>query len=158
MGEVAAHVFFGDRTRFRDSVTDADAVAQLTTDEPHLTTTITGAGDVNGDGFVDFLIGIPTAGEQRGTVHLVLGDGTRRTGPLDLDTESVTFLGRELTHDPPFDHLVVHDRSGSTIGAGHDVNGDGLDDFIVGAPGDALGDSTGGRAYVVFGIAASPEE
>jgi hypothetical protein len=60
----------------------------MTTSES--STTFTGAGDVNGDGFNDYLIGVPNAYEQRGAVHLVLGDGTRRMGPFDLDTESVT--------------------------------------------------------------------
>jgi hypothetical protein len=59
--------------------------------------------------------------------------------------------------ESPFEH-VTHDKSGTNIGAGHDVNGDGLADFIIGAGGDALGDSTGGRAYVVFGIADSAAE
>lgn len=82
-------------------------------------------------------------------MHLVLGEGVRFTGPVDLSARAITFLGRAAGvsgDDPP-----VADKAGASLGAGHDVNGDGLDDFIVGAPGDHLGDVTGGRAYLVFG-------
>ena len=49
------------------------------------------------------------------------------------------------------------DRSGWSVSAAGDVNGDGIDDFIIGAIGaDPGGDSYAGESYVVFGRADTP--
>jgi hypothetical protein len=43
------------------------------------------------------------------------------------------------------------------VSAVGDVNGDGIDDFMISAPlADPGGDSTAGESYVVFGRAAAP--
>jgi hypothetical protein len=46
----------------------------------------------------------------------------------------------------------ANDQSGYSVSTAGDVNGDGLDDLIIGAFGsDPSGESTAGKSYVVFG-------
>ena len=78
---------------------------------------VSGAGDVDGDGHADFIAGAPQIGSTGpGYVRVFSG----RTG-LVLFTFSGDGAG---------------DRFGYAVGGGHDVNGDGVPDFLVGAPGD----------------------
>ena len=46
------------------------------------------------------------------------------------------------------------DRSGDSVSGAGDVNGDGIDDLIVGAPYADMNGSDSGASYVVFGGAA----
>lgn len=43
------------------------------------------------------------------------------------------------------------DESGFSVSGGFDMNGDGLSDFIIGAPGGGTAGDQNGEAYVVFG-------
>ena len=96
-------------------------------------------GDINGDGYDDFLVGAPKAPGTRneaGRVYIVLG-GT------DLDTvPDLTILGRYATG-----------HFGASVAGVGDFNGDGYDDYVVGNPEYNLGlvSGTYGRAWVYFG-------
>jgi hypothetical protein len=47
---------------------------------------------------------------------------------------------------------VGGDRSGNSVSAARDVNGDGISDVVIGARrADAGGNTDAGRSYVVFG-------
>ena len=49
---------------------------------------------------------------------------------------------------------LANDFSGRSVSQAGDINGDGFNDFIIGAPGaDPNGQSTAGASYVVFGKA-----
>jgi hypothetical protein len=50
--------------------------------------------------------------------------------------------------------IDADDGSGKSVSAAGDVNADGIDDLIIGAPGG--GHSVAGESYVVFGRAAAP--
>ncbi len=98
---------------------------------------VAGAGDVNGDGFDDVLVGAESAdggGSASGEAYLVYGP---ISGTVDLALADATFVG-----------LSPGDRLGSALGGVGDVNGDGTDDLALGAWA-----STGSRgaAYVFFG-------
>ena len=107
---------------------------------------VSGAGDVNGDGLDDVIIGAfgaysggnSTAGES----YVVFGKAD--SASIDLAT-----LG---TGGFRIDGIDAFDRSGVTVSGAGDVNGDGLDDVIVGADrADPDGNLRAGESYVVFG-------
>lgn len=91
-----------------------------------------GAGDVNGDGFDDVVIGAP--GGAAAVVYL--GGGVGRF--------IISSTGR--------------DELGTAVAGAGDVNGDGLDDLLIGAPYSAAAGIRSGSAYVLFGKQVMPAE
>ena len=96
------------------------------------------AGDFNGDGAPDVIIGAPTA-HGGGVAYIVFGPFA------DGATIELAGLGSR--------GLVIRGSAGAPAGGGSvaglgDVNGDGLDDVAIGGAHDG---SPSGRAYVVFG-------
>ncbi len=111
-------------------------------------TTVSGAGDVNGDGLDDVIVGAegadPDGKSFAGESYVVFGkaDGM----PVDLSSVAAGNGGFVIIGIDAFDH-----SGGSVSGAG-DVNGDALDDVVVGASGgDPAGINLAGESYVVFG-------
>ena len=106
---------------------------------------VSSAGDVNGDGLVDLIIGASSNGRS----YVVFGkeDGTA-VDLSDVATGSGGFVINRQASE-----TYDHDGSGSSVSAAGDINGDGLADLIVGAPQSDLGagGSNAGRSYVVFG-------
>jgi len=103
------------------------------------------AGDVNGDGYSDIIVGsqYDEVGEaQEGKVWLYYGTAS---GPS-------VGAGWRMEGDQQFANF------GNSLGAAGDVNGDGYDDVIVGASGYGNGQASEGRAYVYHGSAAGLSE
>jgi len=99
---------------------------------------VTGAGDVNDDGFDDLLIGAYGAGEQNvGTAYLVLGPVT---GELSLSEATATFSGESRG-----------DAAGEFVSSAGDVNDDGYDDLLFGVDEEDSGGRAAGAAYLLFG-------
>jgi len=114
----------------------APAILAGTADGDRVGNAISGAGDVNGDGFDDFLVTCLLCGVG-GEVFLVEGP---LVGQLDLaQTAAMRFSGT---------------TAGDVMGAGlasADWNADGYGDLLIGAPeGDRMQQGTG-HAYVLFG-------
>ncbi len=115
------------------------------------------AGDVDGDGDTDLILGAPSGlSSQRGKVVLLLADG--KPDPLQPTTIR---LGADRI--PFFDLHILHgfnkyERLGRGLVVG-DWNNDGIDDIAVGAVRgrDAKADNARGRLYMVPGQAAWPE-
>ncbi len=109
----------------------------------------TSAGDVNGDGFDDILLasfGHPVNGMLSGSSFVVFGAAGGFMPSLNLDWLDGT-NGFRINGE------AAGDQSGFSIAAAGDVNGDGVDDVLIGARG--LPNSTyAGGAYVVYGIQA----
>lgn len=107
------------------------------------------AGDVNGDGYDDFLIANyhnQTYGYDAGATYLILGKANANWAKgVSLTQANARFLG-----DSKYAALGYH------IDGGGDVNGDGLSDFILGAPaGNENGKDRPGSAYIIFGRSAA---
>jgi len=84
--------------------------------EAYLGAAVASAGDVNGDGYADVVVGAPGY-EYRGAVLILLGS------PSGLVTETATLITS-----------TVASRFGAAVSGAGDVNGDGFDDILVGAP------------------------
>ncbi|MCZ8280019.1 MAG: integrin alpha, partial [Acetobacteraceae bacterium] len=118
---------------------------------------VASAGDINGDGFADLIIGAPegdAAGNAKnvaGDSYVVFGKATGWGAAIVLTTIAAGTGG-----------FVIHgqdggDFSGRSVASAGDINGDGFADLIIGANGgDAAGNAKGdaGDSYVVFGKAS----
>lgn len=108
-------------------------------------TAVSGAGDVNGDGRADVVIGVPGAGNNgrgnSGSAYVVYGQAAGVDVDLALPLGAAGFQ---------VDGPTSNDNAGSSVGDAGDVNLDGRGDIVLGAPfaGNA------GAAYVIFGQAA----
>lgn len=104
-------------------------------------------GDYNNDGKDDLAIGVESAntnGSSSGSVYIVYGTSSAFTANLELSSiDSLT--GFTVTS------IDANDRIGSSLGTG-DINGDGIDDLIIGAVNAGTGTASGpGDVYVIFG-------
>lgn len=116
----------------------------------NLGTNLALVGDVNGDGFADALLGAhgdDVAAENAGAAWLVLGDASGWTeGPVDGAAATVWYGESEYA------------RVGRSLAGGADIDGDGLDDMVLGGElSEYDGEDEGyreGRAYLMLGSAA----
>jgi hypothetical protein len=99
---------------------------------------VSSAGDVDGDGLDDILVGNP--GTDAGKAYLILGASLGSTSTIDLSAADYTFVGEN-----------VNDRAGYPVSSAGDVDGDGLDDILVGAVGNDDGGYNAGKAYLILG-------
>ncbi len=123
---------------------------------------VSSAGDINGDGFDDLIIGAyfadgpgaaPGTRNEAGDSYVVFGQAGGFGTAIDLHNVAAGIGG-----------FVIHgadasDFSGSSVSSAGDIDGDGFDDLILGAfggdgPGTAPGTrSHAGDSYVLFGSA-----
>jgi hypothetical protein len=130
-----AYLFFGGPA--------IDSVADLVIPAPAggsgwFGVSVASAGDFNGDGSPDFIIGAQQAGYE-GKAFIYYG------GPSLDATPDFTLTGESTGALTAF---------GASVASAGDVNEDGFDDVIVGAPWYGGGGNKPGRAYVFFGGAA----
>ena len=103
---------------------------------------IAALGDINGDGYDDFAIASP------------YGDYTGSdTGRIKIYYGPPSVVGGSVSPDAILDGDQINGHLGQALGAhGADVNGDGVDDFVVSAPGWIDSSLTMvGRTYLIFG-------
>ena len=117
---------------------------------------VSGAGDVNGDGFDDLIVGAPRGddgGINAGEAYVVFGKASDFGSPPDSTGRRVVDLASLAAGDGfIIQGDMPDDRAGISISGAGDVNGDGFADLIVGASGgDANMRGDAGEAYVVFG-------
>jgi len=113
---------------------------------------VAAAGDVDNDGFADLLISAPdsdscgtTQSPSCGNVYLMLGStvaaGIQAGSPVfDLSDADLRFTGE-----------TAGDQAGWAISTAGDVDGDNLDDILIGAFGNDEVGNNGGKAYLVRG-------
>ncbi|MCZ4254668.1 Ig-like domain-containing protein [Sulfitobacter sp. G21635-S1] len=109
-------------------------------------TSVSSAGDVNGDGIDDLIIGAPRRNfSSSGESYIVFGTSTGFERQLDLSA-------LDGTNGFVVNGINEFDLSGISVSAAGDVNGDGIDDLIIGAPGaDPNGNASAGQTYVIYG-------
>jgi hypothetical protein len=106
--------------------------------------TVAELGDINGDGIGDYAVGLPNANAGSGMVDVFLGHPGAlppTAAALNLGAASFTITG----------------HGGEMLGyaiVGDDVNGDHINDIVIGAPAaGAPSKADGGAVYVAFGSA-----
>ena len=151
-----SYVVFGSRSPFSSSLelsslngSNGFTINGVTTGDTS-GISVSSAGDVNGDGLDDLIIGAGLAdpnGNLSGQSYVVFGSRSPFSSSLELSSLNGS-NGFKLNG------IDAYDRSGRFVSSAGDVNGDGLDDLIIGA---YLADTNGnesGESYVVFGNAA----
>ena len=98
---------------------------------------VTGIGDTNMDGNDDFLIGAFGCGGHLGKGYLILGRSSDQWAQnMPLDQSNASFIGE-----------INSDWFGWDISGAGDVDNNGLDDLLIGAP-EFIFDSNRGKAYL----------
>ncbi|MEZ0315651.1 MAG: hypothetical protein ACAH10_02055, partial [Methylophilaceae bacterium] len=104
---------------------------------------ISSAGDVNGDGYDDLIVGAVGAdpnGSNSGEAYLIFGKETWSS----VDLGNISFDGTKAVR---FQGLQTGDMLGNRLSEAGDVNGDGYDDFLMSSDGDK-------QFYLIFGQAS----
>lgn len=162
-----AYIVFGDDSPLSEIKLDEMSAGEgiriigLSTDQKNLGSSVSGVGDVNGDGYPDFIIAADAhaAGDTNldAPIYLIYGvkdsSGNPGTYPSIINLSQpppsginwVKFTGVKAN---PLDK----EHSGTSISGVGDFNKDSFADFLIGAPGaDADGINNSGEAYLVFG-------
>ncbi|PIT72998.1 hypothetical protein B9Z42_11950 [Limnohabitans sp. B9-3] len=114
---------------------------------------VSSAGDVNGDGFDDVIVGAPTLQNEpytgsylAGGAYVIYGNAAGTLPALPMNT--ATGVNASIAASVGFkisSAVSADSRFGATVSGIGDINGDGFDDVMMG------GGGTSARAYVVYG-------
>ncbi len=120
------------------SLGSADARLYSVREQEWAGMSVASAGDHDGDGSADFVVGAAhvSADPPGGTAYLQLGDVH---GTITLDTLDMSFVGE-----------ADDDRAGEAVASAGDVDGDGIDDVIVGADYESTNGHLAGAAYLLL--------
>jgi hypothetical protein len=145
-----SYVVFGKASGFSATMDlsslDGSNGFRLNVEEGYSLRSVSNAGDVNGDGFDDLIVGGSGAdsnGDNSGSSYVVFGKASGFSATMDLSS-------LDGSNGFRLDGVAAGDVSGHSVSTAGDVNGDGFDDLIIGAPGA----DPSGSSYVVFGKAS----
>ncbi len=111
---------------------------------------VSSAGDVNGDGYDDVIIGAQEAdpnGIDSGSTYVVFGSASGFSADMDLS-------GLDGSDGFRLDGIEQYDISGRSVSSAGDINGDGYDDVIIGSSANPNNNYNSGSSFVVFGKAS----
>ena len=137
----AAFLVYGDATEHIGEIDVTNAGAYIYGENAYDNAgfAVSGAGDVNGDGYSDFIVGAPgysrdLSSDSSGAAYLILGSGTQILGKL---TATASILGENQ-----------YDLLGGGLGYVGDLNDDDYADLAVGAPDEG---GNYGAVYLYYG-------
>jgi hypothetical protein len=132
----AAFVILGPVSR-DDEIGAAGTAILGTTANEYIGWSVGHAGDVDGDGYDDILLGAAGRSSDEGAAFIEYGPFSSVHYSTTLD---VTMPGE-----------AEGDEAGSAVAGAGDVDGDGNDDLLVGAPAESSADTEAGAAYLIYG-------
>jgi len=143
VGEGAAFVFLGSASGIANG-NPFTAATQLVSNQAsvQLGWSVAGAGDVNGDGYSDVIVGAPLYDDfpaDEGAAFVFLGSAS------GIASGSQTAAAARLESDQ------ANSGFGRSVAVSGDVNGDGYADVIVGAPSYDSGQMDEGAAFIFLG-------
>ena len=124
-----------------------------TSDQDRLGRVFDAAGDFDGDGIADIVVGSEGADGNRGAVIVILGSPTldSPSGGWTVDdpdpNKNIVTAGRGIL----FRGESANDLAGANVAGAGDVDGDGIDDILIAAPGAEGGQ---GAVYLIYGSPA----
>ncbi|MFC1573065.1 FG-GAP-like repeat-containing protein [Candidatus Eisenbacteria bacterium] len=138
--EGACFIWFGGSSGLGSTgtPTNADWIGQFDEDATELGTSVASAGDVNGDGFGDVIVGGPAFDSDRGIVLVYLGSPSGPSMMLDWSAECE----------------LMNARFGRSVGSAGDINADGYSDIVIGVPeysDDPVNEESEGWVFVWLG-------
>lgn len=95
----------------------------------------TAAGSINGDAYVDLVVGAPGANGGNGSVYIFFGGAAENFASFNVSQADVTLAG------------AAAEGFGSAVDTSGDFDNDGKRDLLIGAP-------SGGKAYLFKGAAS----
>ncbi len=144
----AAYIVYGKRGGYSGPINLANFNATVGFeiqgyDSDHVGVSVSGAGDVNGDGIDDVVVGAGTASYNHGTCYVIYGRKGGYPGPVSVANLSFDYIEGFIIEGPS-----TYDYIGSALSGAGDVNGDGMADIIVGA---SDYEDYPGLCYVIYG-------
>lgn len=119
---------------------------------------VSGAGDINGDGFDDLVIAAPynTYGYDKAAAFVVFGKSSFGSGSnVTVNLSSINAAASDTVGFAVTGFNSVESYARDSVATGGDINGDGFDDLVVGAPTNTVdGLDNVGSANVIFGKAS----